>query len=44
MVVEPVVVGGDLIGTAMMLIDSLPSDVARAYLHFCVRLIEASLD
>ena len=44
MVVEPVVVGGDLIGTAMMLIDSLPSDVARAYLHFCVQLIEASLD
>lgn len=44
MVVEPVVVGGDLIGAAMMLIDSLPSDVARAYLHFCVQLIEASLD
>lgn len=43
-VVEPVVAGGDLIGAAMMLIDSLPSDVARAYLHFCVQLIEASLD
>lgn len=42
-VVEPVVAGGDLIGAAMMLIDSLPSDVARAYLHFCVQLIEASL-
>lgn len=40
---EPVIVGGDLIGAALMLLDSLPSDISRAYLHFCVEMIEASL-
>lgn len=43
LVVQPVVAGGDLVGAGIMLLDSLPSDVARAYLHFCVQLIEASL-
>ncbi len=42
-VYEPVTVRGDLVGGAMLMLDSLPSDISRAYLHFCVGLIEASL-
>ena len=42
-VLEPVVVGGDLMGAALMLLDGLPSDIARAYLHFCVELIASAL-
>ncbi len=42
-VVMPIIVGGDFVGNAMLMLDCLPSDVARAYLNFCVELIEASL-
>lgn len=42
-VLEPVTVGGDLVGAALLMLDNLPSDIARAYLHFCVEIIEASL-
>ncbi len=42
-VLEPVVVGGDLVGAAALLLSTLPSDIARAYLHFCAELIEAAL-
>ena len=40
---EPVIVGGDLIGGAALLLDGEPSEVARAYLNFCVELICAAL-
>lgn len=40
---EPVVVNGDLVGSALLLLDTLPSDISRAYLHFCVELIQAAL-
>lgn len=43
MLINPLVVGGDYVGACLLLLDTLPSDVARAYLEFCVRLIEASL-
>ncbi len=43
LVVQPVVVAGDLAGACIMMLDGLPSDVARAYQGFCVGLIEASL-
>ena len=42
-VLEPVIVGGDLVGAAALLLDTLPSDISRAYLHFCAELIEAAL-
>ncbi len=42
-VLEPVIVGGDLIGGAALLLDGAPTDVARAYLNFCVELISAAL-
>lgn len=42
-VLEPVIVGGDLIGAAVLMLSGLPSDIARAYLHFCVELIAAAL-
>lgn len=41
--VRPIVKCGDLIGACLLILPSLPSDVARAYLDFCVELIEASL-
>lgn len=43
MLVSPLVIGGDYVGACLLLLDALPSDVARAYLDFCVKLIEASL-
>ena len=43
-VVEPIVACGDVVGVAALLIDGLPSDVARAYLHFCVELVSKSLE
>ncbi len=43
MLVNPIVQNGDYVGACLLLLDSLPSDVARAYLDFCVKLIEASL-
>ncbi len=43
LVLEPVVVNGDLVGAAALLLSTLPSDIARAYLHFCAELIEAAL-
>lgn len=43
LVVEPVLVNGDLVGAVVLLLASLPSDIARAYLHFCVQLLQASL-
>lgn len=42
-VVEPIIACGDLVGAAVILLDGLPSDIARAYLHFCVELIQTSL-
>ncbi len=44
LVFEPLIVGGDLIGGGALLLDSLPSDIARAYLHFCVGLVESVLN
>lgn len=43
-VVEPIVVHGDVIGAAALMLDGLPSDVARAYLHFCAELVARSLE
>ena len=43
LVLEPVVVNGDLVGGAALLLSTMPSDIARAYLHFCAELIEAAL-
>lgn len=42
-VLEPVIVNGDLVGAATLLLGTMPSDIARAYLHFCAELIEAAL-
>lgn len=42
-VIEPIVACGDLVGAAAILLDGLPSDIARAYLHFCTELIQTSL-
>ena len=42
-VLEPVIVGGDLIGAAVLMLSGLPSDISRAYLNFCVELIAAAL-
>lgn len=43
-VVEPIVVAGDVVGAATLLLDGLPSDVARAYLHFCAELVTKILE
>lgn len=43
LVFDPLVVNGDLLGGAVLLLDTLPSDIARAYLHFCVQLVESVL-
>ncbi len=40
--IEPVIVGGDLFGAGILLLDSSPDDVSRAYLHFCVELIASA--
>lgn len=42
-VIEPVVVGGDLMGAAILMLDKAPSDIDRSYLHFCVELISSAL-
>lgn len=42
-VVEPIVINGDIAGAIVLLLDCLPSDVARAYVHFCAELIAAAL-
>lgn len=42
-VMEPIIVNGDLVGAAALLLGTLPSDIARTYLHFCAELIEATL-
>lgn len=42
-VLEPVIACGDLVGGLALLLDGLPSDVSRAYLHFCVELIQSTL-
>lgn len=42
-VTEPVFVSGDFAGTMVLVLDTLPSDLARAYLHFSVELLKASL-
>lgn len=44
LVVEPVIVSGDLCGGIMLFLSCLPSDVARAYLHFCTNLVCAVLE
>lgn len=41
--VEPVIVGGDLIGAAVLMMSEEPNETAKSYLHFCVKLIEANL-
>lgn len=38
-IVEPIVSDGDLLGGIILLLDCLPSDVARAYVHFCATLL-----
>lgn len=43
-VIEPVAVNGDLVGAAMLMLDRMPSELARAYLHFSVELIQAALE
>ncbi|MCM1306073.1 MAG: AbrB/MazE/SpoVT family DNA-binding domain-containing protein [Bacteroides sp.] len=43
LVLEPVIVGGDLMGAALLLTDTAPSDTARAYMNFCVELIASAL-
>ncbi len=40
---KPIIVGGDLVGSIVMMMDNLPSDIARAYLDFCVQLISSAL-
>lgn len=42
-VVEPVIVGGDLFGAGILMLDGNPDEVTRAYLHFCVELISSAL-
>lgn len=42
-VVEPVIVGGDLFGAGVLMLDASPDDVTRSYLHFCVELISSAL-
>lgn len=41
---EPVVEAGDLVGTAMMLKDAQLSESDKAYMHFCVQLVEVALE
>ena len=43
LVYEPIVVGGDNFGGIAILLNSLPSDVARAYLKFCAELIGTNI-
>ena len=43
LVIQPVIVGGDLMGSAVMLLDKAPSDTVRAYMDFCVELIASAL-
>ena len=42
-VIEPVIVGGDLFGAGVLLLDKSPDDTVRAYLHFCVELISSAI-
>jgi AbrB family transcriptional regulator (stage V sporulation protein T) len=42
-VTEPVVVGGDFAGALVLMLDTMPSDIARTYLHFSAELIAATL-
>ena len=42
-VLEPVIVGGDLMGAALLLLETEPSDVTRGYMNFCVELIASAL-
>ncbi len=42
-VMEPVIVGGDLMGAALLLSESKASEIDRSYLHFCVELITSAL-
>lgn len=43
LVLEPVIVAGDLMGSAVMLLDKAPTDTERAYMRFCVDLIASAL-
>ncbi len=43
LVIEPIIACGDLVGCAVLLLDGLPSDIARAYLHFCTELVQSTL-
>lgn len=42
-VLEPVIVGGDLMGAAVLLTENEASEINRSYLHFCVELIASAL-
>ncbi|MBR4800867.1 MAG: AbrB/MazE/SpoVT family DNA-binding domain-containing protein [Clostridia bacterium] len=44
LVFEPIVKNGDSFGGIALLLNTLPSDVARAYLKFCADLIGATLE
>ncbi|MEG2687979.1 MAG: stage V sporulation T C-terminal domain-containing protein, partial [Clostridia bacterium] len=41
--IEPILVGGDLIGSLCVALDTMPSDLARAYLKFVATMFEAVL-
>lgn len=43
-IIQPIVAGGDLLGGIILLLDCLPSDIARAYMRFCAELIGAVLE
>lgn len=43
LIIEPVIVGGDLMGGAVLMSDNEPGEMERAYLHFCVELIASAL-
>lgn len=42
-VIEPIIVGGDFAGALVLMLDTMPSDIARTYLHFSAELIAATL-
>lgn len=43
LVIEPIVVNGDLVGACVLMLEGMPNDVTRAYLNFCSRLLESAL-
>ncbi len=41
---ECVITNGDFMGALVLMLDTLPSDIARAYLHFAVSALSAVLE